>query len=203
MNKAPKFVNQYFAFYFTRISRWVSGKFGFTKFDADDIATQALVYAISPLLRGESKSPETEKDWLYMAKAKARNLALDEIKRRARDLVAGSIDSLGQDRDGGMVEEHLWVEQASCDRWLADQAERDRHAKGKVAMKVLPKIFGQMKTSCRDQAIYRAVVLDNVPVKEVCKAFRVNQQQVYTIRFRVNEGLRKYGPAIVDAAHAA
>lgn len=203
MKNVSKFINRCFALNFTRVAMWTKNKFGFSTAVAEDIAARALVYTISPLLRGESANPATGEDWYHMAKGKARNLAIDEIKRRGHSLVTGSVDDVGEDDEGEVRCEHVWVERASYDRWRTERAARDRRAKGKVAMALLPKLFALMKTSRRDQLIFRAVELGAVPVKDVCAAFGVNPQQVYVICYRVAKGLRMYGPKLVEEAFAA
>ena len=203
MKNLPQFVVETFGENFARLCMWVKGKFSVSQEDAEDIAMQSLMYACIPLMNGESANPASGADWLNMAKCKAGFLVKDGYRRHQRSKVVGHIDDLDVDDEGSLREEHKWVEQASYENWCMAQQDDERHDMGKVAMKVLPQIFEQMGTSQRDRRIYHAVALRDVPVEVVCAAFKVNKQQVYTIRNRVNSGLKKYGPAIVHAAFAA
>ena len=203
MKNLPQFIDEIFDENFSRLCTWVKRKSSVSLENAEDIALQSLEYACTPLIDGKGKAAASGEDWLNMAKKKAGFLVKDAYRRAQRSKVVASIDDPGVDEEGAPREEHKCIGQASYENWRKHKQEEERCDMGKVAMKMLPQIFAQMGASQRDRSIYDAVALHGVSIEEVCAKFGVNKQQVYTIRFRINLGLRTYGPDIVNSALAA
>lgn len=203
MRKLPICLVKKFDYVFTTIRNKANWKFNLPRSTCEDISASAVVYALAPFINGNGEAPKTEKDFFCLAWTKAKLLALDEIRRLTRCPITESIDILVRIKDGNTNLEHPAIGQASYDRYRSQQLESDHRAKARLAMALLPRIFAQAKISARDQVIYRAVELDNVPTEKMAAVFELTPNNINQICYRVRQKLAAVGPDIVNQAFAA
>lgn len=167
--------------------------------DAEDIASEALLYALNALADQDPESI-TEKGWTALAMFKARCLA----NSLHRHLVSGRAEALWLDAsDAG--EDRAGLE-ASCVVRASEAAWRDKCLdadRAELAARVyadLDGLYAKCGISTRAGKIFAAYYLRREPLEHVARRFGVTGNVVYVTAARVREKLAAYGPDFVSAA---
>lgn len=187
-----------------QICRYVSWNYKLDRGTSEDIAAKAVIYVLTPFLEGKKDPPPTAEDFERLAWKFAKLRALDECARIRRSSVAASTDEMRPSQDGedGLAENPALAD-AAVEIWRNKLAEEERLAKARLCMRLLPRIFRECRVTPRDQAVYRAAVVYQVPTEVVGKMFGINSNHIYQIVHKVGNRLTKRGRAIVEAEFAA
>ena len=124
------------------------------------------------------KKPQTEADWFWQLRWQARSFLShmkDFAERHAKYIERAAEDMLGM----VAAVQGLELDSATC-----------RHALAKA----LATFCKEQDISSRDLDIYKRVALRNEPIKSVSRRFLVTENNVYQIKFRIKNLLRKHGP---------
>ena len=151
--------------------------------DAEDIASEALLYALNALADQDPESI-TEKGWTALAMFKARCLA----NSLHRHLVSRA----------GL--EASCVVRASEAAWRDKRLDADRAELAARVYADLDGLYAKCGISTRAGKIFAAYYLRREPLEHVARRFGVTGNVVYVTAARVREKLAAYGPDFVSAA---
>ena len=169
--------------------------------DAEDIASEALLYALNALADQDPESI-TEKSWTALAMFKARCLA-NTLHRR---LASGRAEALWLDASASDAGEDKTGLEASCvvraseAAWRSQCLDADRADLAARVYADLDDLYAKCGVSSRAGKIFSAYCLQREPLEHVARRFGVTGNVVYVTAARVREKLAAHGPDFVSAA---
>ena len=161
---------------------------------AEDIAGEAVVYALGALERQPDLSAVTPDAWTALSMFKARHLANSRHRRqRAGRIPELYVDAPFADVDDGVCPEASCVTEASLADWRAREADAARAASGAALYRNLDDLFRASGVTARAGGIFKAYYLERQPLEKVSREFRASGNVVYVTATRVLRKLRASG----------
>lgn len=173
------------------VSRILGGYRGLLdRAQAEDIASEATVYALGALAKMPDLSKVTAEAWTALSMFKARHLA-NSLHRRHR---AGRVSELYVDApfcaDDGTCPEASCVTEASLESWRMREQDAADAAAGAALYRNVDRILRACGVTPRAGDIFKAYYLERQPLEKVSRAFKASGNVVYVTASRV---LRKLG----------
>jgi len=168
----------------------------------ENFAQEGIEYAVRLYLRADAKAVLSEGNLTGLATWKAKNLALDWLKRTNRRPDLLLLDAAAQAVDDDMpCAENQRLMHAEYDNWRYAECDRCWKELGRHAYEHLEELFDLLNLSTLRREVFRAVYLEAQPVVEVCERYGIKSNYAYGIVFGVRKGLAEIGPAFLrDAA---
>lgn len=161
---------------------------------AEDIASEAVVYALGALARQPDPSGVTVAAWTALSMFKARHLANTRHRRhREGRLPELYVDAPFASGDDGTCSEAACVTEASLAGWHAAEQDTARAAAGTALYRNLDDLLHACGVTARAGDIFKAYYLERQPLDEVSRAFKASGNVVYVTTARVLRKLRAGG----------
>ena len=160
------------------ISRWLFGSY--IGKEPEDIASEAVMYAITPGLTGKGPYPATEQHLFLRAKKIARFKVLSEIAKAKRG-PEYSLDARPEDEDGDNVEPSKAELAYIMQLYYEKQKDAEKRALGRKLLRELDDFLQKKGVSKRDIKVFKAQKLYAVPVDIVCRVHNITPENLYRI----------------------
>lgn len=164
----------------------------------EDIAVEAISYALQPGLRGDGPFPRTSHDLLAVSLQIAKWRALDANRKCRRAVVAEYLDNPvsveGRDVCG---EKHPIAERHAFQRYREARRAKDWRATGRRAMGRLSTFLAGRGVSPRDRAVFHDYFILGNSADEVSKRHQISVGNVFTIACRVKSLVKADGRELV------
>ena len=164
----------------------------------EEIAIEAIEYALNPGLNGTGDYPKNKEHLFRTAKRFAKFAFLNEIKKAKK--VAFSLDD-HKNADEGEVSEVGSVEaQCAITKYNAEKQHKDPMELGRHALRLLDDFLLKKGVSPRDISVYKAWELYKTPTKTVSEKYEISSNNLHKIVSTINQILSCNGRELLDAA---
>ena len=164
---------------------------------AEDIAANAITYAIMPALEGTGEFPSSEKHLMRRARQAAKWGILKAIQKACRTPAGSSMDYVPEAEDGA-TQEHSAAE---IEYVMQHYYEKKRHNemldRGRLALSRLDAFLSGEGVSKRDIKVYKARSLYEAPTDLVCARYGISRSNLYKIVCVINGILSRVGRSLV------
>ena len=166
------------------ISRWLFGSY--IGKEPEDIASEAIMYAIKPGLTGTGPYPATEQHLFLRAKKIARFKVLGEIAKAKRG-PEYCLDARpeGEDGDGMEISKAELVHAMQC--YYEKKKDAAARALGRKLLRKIDSFLGKKGVSKRDIKIYKDRKLYDVPTEVICREHNITPSNFFRIVSIVND----------------
>ncbi len=174
-----------------KLTKWIAYKTYNTDLPAspEDIAVEAITYAIMPALEGKTAFPSSEEHLMRRARMIARWRIQQAIQKVAKDPCCESMDDAVEDEDG-TPQEHSDAEiEYVMHCYYAKKHHDEMMAQGRQALDRLDAFLSGKGVSKRDIKIYKARSLYEAPTDLVCARYGIWRTNLYEIVCVIN-GIR-------------
>ncbi len=164
---------------------------------AEDIATEAITYAITPALEGKEAFPSSEKHLMRRARMIAKWRIQAAAQKASKMPECKSMDCLLEDEDGTPQEQSSAEVEFVMQHCHEMKHRREMQAQGRLALRRLDDFLHRKGVSRRDIKIYKARSLYQAPTDVVCSKYCISSSNLYKIVCVVNRILSRYGRSLV------
>ncbi len=182
-----------------KLTKWIAYK----TYNADlpaspeDIAVEAITYAIMPALEGKTDFPSSEEHLMRRARLVARWRIQQAIQKAAKDPCRDSMDDAMEDEDGTPQEHSAAEIEYVMHCYYADKHRSEMLDLGRQALDRLDAFLSGKGVSKRDIKIYKARRLYEAPTDLVCARYGISRTNLYKIVCVINGILSRDGRSLV------
>ena len=182
-----------------KLTKWIDYKTYNTDLPAspEDIAVEAISYAIMPALEGKTEFPSSEEHLMRRARLIARWRIQQAIQKAAKAPSCESMDDAMEDEDGTPQECSAAEIEYVMHRYYAEKRHNEMMARGRLALSRLDAFLSGEGVSKRDIKIYKTRSLYDAPTDLVCARYGISRSNLYKIVCVINGILSRYGRSLV------
>lgn len=182
-----------------KLTKWIAYKTYSADLPAspEDIAVEAITYAIMPALEGKTDFPSSEEHLMRRARLIARWRIQQAIQKAAKDPCRDSMDDAVEDEDGTPQEYSAAEIEYSMHCYYEEKHRSEMMALGRQALDRLDAFLSGKGVSKRDIKIYRARSLYEAPTDLVCARYGISRTNLYKIVCVINGILSRDGRSLV------